>query len=126
MWPSSIPFSSGLTFQALIRRLGSRQQQFPESRSDNDRRSKFDLLGTLEPSDLFRFGVALQAYAGKPVNVTTGRDFNGDGLFIDRLDGCLAARGTLYGPGRLNLGVNLAHDFHFQKEKKNGRVLITS
>lgn len=96
------------------------------ARSDNDRRNKFDLLGTFEPSDLFSLGVALQAYSGKPVNVITGLDSNGDGVFNDRPDGGLAARNSLHGPGLLNLDVNVAHDFHFQKEKKNGPVLTTS
>ena len=96
------------------------------ARSDNDRRNKFDLLGTFQPSDLFSLGVALQAYSGKPVNITTGLDSNGDGVFNDRPNGGLAARNSLHGPGMLNLDVNVARDFHFQKEKKNGPVLTAS
>jgi hypothetical protein len=96
------------------------------ARSDNDRRNKFDLLGTFEPSSLFSLGVALQAYSGKPVNVTTGLDSNGDGVFNDRLDGGLAPRNSLHGPGLLNLDVNVAHDFHFKKEKKDGPVLTVA
>jgi hypothetical protein len=93
------------------------------ARSDNDRRHKFDLLGTFEPSSLFSLGVALQAYSGKPVNVTTGLDSNGDGVFNDRPNGGFAPRNSLHGPGLLNLDVNVAHDFHFKKEKKDGPVL---
>jgi hypothetical protein len=96
------------------------------ARSDNDRRHKFDLLGTFEPSSLFSLGVALQAYSGKPVNVTTGLDSNGDGVFNDRPNGGLAPRNSLHGPGLLNLDVNVAHDFHFQKEKKGGPVLTAA
>ena len=96
------------------------------ARSDNDRRNKFDLLGTFEPSSLFSLGVALQAYSGKPVNVTTGLDSNGDGVFNDRLNGGLAPRNSLHGPGLLNLDVNVAHDFHFTKEKKGGPVLTVA
>jgi len=96
------------------------------ARSDNDRRNKFDLLGTFEPSDLFSLGVALQAYSGKPVNVITGLDSNGDSVFNDRPNGGLAARNSLHGPGMMNLDVNVAHDFHFQKEKKNGPMLTAS
>ena len=96
------------------------------ARSDNDRRNKFDLLGTFEPSSLFSLGVALQAYSGKPVNVTTGLDSNGDGVFNDRLNGGLAPRNSLHGPGLLNLDVNVAHDFHFKKEKKDGPVLTAA
>ena len=96
------------------------------ARSDNDRRHKFDLLGTFEPSSLFSLGVALQAYSGKPVNVTTGLDSNGDGVFNDRPNGGLAPRNSLHGPGQLNLDVNVAHDFHFKKEKKDGPMLTAA
>ena len=96
------------------------------ARSDNDRRNKIDLLGTFQPSSLFSFGVALQAYSGKPVNVTTGLDSNGDGVFNDRPDGGFAPRNSLHGPGLLNLDVNVAHDFHFKKEKKDGPVLAAA
>jgi hypothetical protein len=96
------------------------------ARSDNDRRHKFDLLGTFEPTDLFTLGVALQAYSGKPVNVITGLDSNGDGVFNDRPDAGLAPRNSLHGPGMLNLDVNVAHDFHFEREKKQARTLTTS
>jgi hypothetical protein len=80
------------------------------ARSVNDRRHKFDLLGTFEPTDLFFLGVSLQVYSGKPINVITGADANGDGIFNDRPNGGLAARNTLPGPGFLNLDVNVAHD----------------
>ena len=93
------------------------------SRSDNDRRHKFDLLGTITPSDLFSLGVALQAYSGKPVNVITGLDSNGDGVFNDRPNGGLAPRNSLHGPNLINLDLNVEHDFHFRKEKKQGPAL---
>ena len=96
------------------------------ARSDNDRRHKFDLLGNFEPSDLLSFGVAFQAYSGKPVNVTTGLDSNGDGVFNDRPNGGLYPRNSLHGPGLLNLDMNIQHDFKFQKEKKDGQVLTAS
>ena len=70
--------------------------------------------------------MALQVYAGKPVNVITGADANGDGIFNDRPDGGLAPRNSLHGPGYLNLDVNLGHDFHLSKEKKNGLTLTTA
>ena len=102
---------------------------FPDldwARSSNDRRHKFDLLGSFEPTHLFSLGVALQVYTGKPVNVITGADANGDGIFNDRPDGGLAPRNSLHGPGYLNLDVNLGHDFHLSKEKKNGLTLTTA
>lgn len=96
------------------------------ARSDNDRRNKFDLLGSFSPTDFFSLGVALQAYSGKPVNVITGLDSNGDGVFNDRPNGGLAARNTLHGPGLVNLDVNIEHDFHFQKEKKHGPMVTAA
>ena len=96
------------------------------ARSDNDRRNKFDLLGTFEPSSLFSLGVAFQAYSGKPVNIITGLDSNGDGVFNDRPDGGLAARNSLHGPGLVNLDVNVAHDFHFKKGRKDGPLLTAA
>lgn len=93
------------------------------ARSANDRRHKFDLLGSFAPTELFSLGVALQAYSGKPVNVTSGADANGDGIFNDRPDGGLAPRNSMHGPGFLNLDVNVEHDFHFGKEKKGGPKL---
>jgi hypothetical protein len=95
------------------------------ARSDNDRRHKFDLLGTFAPTHLFSLGVALQAYSSKPVNVITGLDTNGDGVFNDRPAGGVAPRNSKHGPGLLNLDMNVEHDFHFHKDKENkgGRTL---
>jgi hypothetical protein len=96
------------------------------ARSDNDRRNRLDLLGSFEPSDLVTFGVAFQAYSGKPVNVITGLDGNGDGIFNDRRLGGLAPRNSLHGPSLINLDVNVAHDFLFHKEKKGGPTLTVA
>jgi Carboxypeptidase regulatory-like domain len=96
------------------------------ARSDNDRRHKLDLLGSFEASDLVTFGVAFQAYSGKPVNVITGLDGNGDGIFNDRSLGGLAPRNSLHGPSLINLDVNVAHDFRFHKEKKGGPTLTVA
>jgi hypothetical protein len=82
------------------------------ARSDNDRRHKFDLLGSSHFTNLFTLGAALSLYSGKPVNVTTGADNNGDGVVNDRPAGY--ARNTLHGPGLINLDLNLAHDFVFK------------
>jgi hypothetical protein len=94
------------------------------SRSNNDRRHKLDLLGTFEAEKFFTFGVALAAYSGMPVNVTTGRDDNLDGLFIDRPAG--TPRNTFHGPGYLNLDLNLAHSFNLRPRKKEGPSLTAS
>ena len=89
-------------------------------RSDNDRRHKFDLLASSEPTRFFTLGVALSLYSDKPVNVTTGVDNNGDGIINDRPAGY--ARNTLHGPGLIGLDVNVSHDFKLSKAKKEAKV----
>jgi hypothetical protein len=94
------------------------------ARSDFDRRHKFDLLGTTQPTRFFNLGVALSLYSGRPVNVTTGSDNNGDGVVNDRPTG--VPRNILHGPGLIDLDINLAHDFQLSKNKKELRVLTLS
>ena len=91
------------------------------ARSDNDRRHKFDLLGSTQATKLFSIGAALSLYSGKPVNVTTGADDNGDGIFNDRP--LNYARNSLHGPGLINLDLNIEHDFLLAKGKKEGPAL---
>jgi hypothetical protein len=94
------------------------------ARSDNDRRHKFDLLGSTRITKLFIAGAALSLYSGKPVNVTTGSDDNHDGIVNDRPQGL--TRNTLHGPGLINLDLNLAHDFVLSKARKEARTLTLS
>ena len=94
------------------------------SRSDNDQRHKFDMLGTLEAGKWFNFGTAFSAYSGKPVNITTGNDDNHDGLAIDRPQG--VPRNGLHGPGYLELDLNLQHDFPLTKEGSKGPTVTLS
>jgi hypothetical protein len=88
------------------------------SRSDNDRRNKFDLLGTITAGKWFDFGTALSLYSGKPVDVTTGNDDNHDSLPLDRPAG--VPRNSLHGPGYINLDLNLAHTTMLTKAGKDG------
>jgi hypothetical protein len=88
------------------------------SRSDNDRRHKFDLLGMISAGKWFDFGTALSLYSGKPVNVTTGNDDNHDSLPLDRPIG--VPRNTLHGPGYINLDLNLSHTVMLTKAGKAG------
>lgn len=94
------------------------------SRSDNDRRHKFDLLGTFSARDWFELGTAVSMYSGFPVNVTTGNDENNDGLSLDRPAG--VSRNSLHGPGYLDLDLNLTHDFPFSHDKGKGPVATLS
>lgn len=90
-------------------------------RSDNDRRHKFDLLASTQPTRFFNLGVALSLYSGKPVNITTGADDNHDGIINDRPAG--TARNTMPGPSLINLDLNLSHDFTLSKKKNELKVL---
>jgi hypothetical protein len=94
------------------------------ARSDNDRRQKFDLLGSAQAGRLFIFGVALSLYSGKPVNITTGSDDNQDGVVNDRPAG--VGRNTLPGPGLIDLDLSVAHDFVFSKSPEHGKKLTVS
>lgn len=94
------------------------------ARADTDRRHKFDLLGSAQPTKFFSVGVALSLYSGKPVNVTTGSDNNGDGIANDRPGGL--SRNTLHGPGFINLDLNVAHDFVLFKSRKEAPKLSVS
>lgn len=94
------------------------------ARSDNDRRHKFDLLGSMHPTRLFNIGAALSLYSGKPVNVTTGSDNNHDGVVNDRPDGY--SRNTLHGPGLINLDLNISHDFVLSRKHKEARTLAVT
>lgn len=88
------------------------------SRSNNDQRHKFDMLASLEAGRWFNFGTALSAYSGKPVNVTTGGDENGDGLALDRPAG--VPRNSMHGPSFIEFDLNAGHDFPLTKEGKKG------
>ena len=94
------------------------------SRSDNDRRNKFDLLGTVEAGKWFNFGTALSLYSGPPVDITTGSDDNHDSFPIDRPVG--VPRNSMHGPSYINLDLNLAHDFLLTREGKDGPTATLS
>ncbi len=94
------------------------------ARSDYDRRHKFDLLGSAQPTKFFTLGLALSLYSGRPVDVTTGSDNNHDGVINDRPPG--VPRNSLHGPGLINLDVNIARDFVLSKAHKEARTLTVS
>jgi len=96
------------------------------ARSDNDRRHKFDLLGAFEVGENISLGAALQAYSGKPVNIITGFDTNGDGVTNDRLNGGLAPHNSFQGPGFLGMDLNAERDFNFSTDKKSGPKLTVA
>jgi len=94
------------------------------ARSDTDRRHKFDLLGSAQPTKFFTVGAALSLYSGKPVNITTGSDNNRDGISNDRPPGL--PRNLLHGPGLINLDLNVSHDFVLFRSLKEAPKLSVS
>jgi hypothetical protein len=93
-------------------------------RADNDRRHKFDLLASTQPTRFFTLGIALSLYAGKPVDITTGGDDNHDGIPNDRPAGI--ARNTMPGPGLIGLDLNLSHDFPLSKANQEAKMLTVA
>ena len=92
--------------------------------SDNDRRHKLDLLGSVPVDKYFNLGLALSLYSGKPVNVTTGGDDNHDGIANDRPAGM--GRNSLPGPGLIGLDLSMAHDFTIAKSAKEPKILTVA
>jgi hypothetical protein len=54
------------------------------SRAGNDQRHRLSIGGTINLPGGWRFSPLLQAASGRPFNITTGRDNNGDTIFTDR------------------------------------------
>ncbi len=102
----------------------SRNPEADRARSDNDRRHKFDLLGTVTAKSWFSLGSALSVYSGRPVNITTGSDNNRDGVVVDRPLG--VPRNSLHGPGYVNLDLNLSHDVRLGADAKKAPMLTVS
>ena len=94
------------------------------ARSGDDRRHKFDLLGSVQASRFFTVGTALSLYSGKPVTITTGSDNNRDGIANDRPVG--VPRNSLPGPGLIGLDVSVSHDFVLSKSRKETPRLTVS
>ena len=94
------------------------------ARSDNDRRHKFDLLGSSQPTRFFTLGFGLAVYSGLPVNITTGSDDNHDGVVNDRPAN--VPRNALHGPGLVDLDLNLSRDFVLSKAPEHAKTLTAS
>jgi hypothetical protein len=86
------------------------------SRADFDRRHRFDWYGTARLGNWFRLGVSLELESGRPYNVTTGRDDNGDGVARDRPAG--VRRNSRNGPGQATLDLRWSRDFALGAERE--------
>jgi outer membrane receptor protein involved in Fe transport len=86
------------------------------SRSDFDRRHRFELLGTLNPGRLLNPGASLSLYSGLPYTMTTGLDEFHTGTANARPVGVI--RNSLQGPGYVDLNLRWSRDFSLIKGKK--------
>jgi outer membrane receptor protein involved in Fe transport len=86
------------------------------SRSDFDRRHRFELLGTLNPDKLFNLGVSLSLYSGLPYTLTTGLDEFHTGTANARPAG--VSRNSLEGPGYVDLDLRWSRELSLIKGKK--------
>jgi len=83
-------------------------------RSNDDRRHRLDLLGTINPGKLFNLGIVLAVYSGAPYTLTTGRDEFGTGIAA-RPPG--VGRNTLQGPDYVSLDLRWSRDVFLVKQK---------
>jgi hypothetical protein len=60
--------------------------------------------------------LSVQANSGRPFNITTGRDDNGDTVTNDRPSGI--PRNSGEGPGRYNMSVNLSRTFNLRRQEQ--------
>jgi hypothetical protein len=79
------------------------------ARADYDRRHRVRVLGTFDLPWAIELGTIFSTETGGPYELTAGRDFNRDGMAIERPEG--VARNALQGPGETGLDVRLAREF---------------
>jgi hypothetical protein len=80
-------------------------------RSNFDLRHRFTYAGTFDLPMAFRFGSVLSIASGRPFDIITGFDDNGDQNPYDRPLG--GTRNTAVGPPIMQLDVRLTKLFHF-------------
>jgi carboxypeptidase family protein len=88
------------------------------ARSDFDRRHRLDLIGSVRAGSLFKMGVVLAVYSGRPYSITTGYDAFNDGAANARPPG--VPRNSLEGPGYVDLDLRWSRDFWSNHAKREG------
>jgi hypothetical protein len=86
------------------------------ARSDFVRRHRFELLGTINPGELFNLGVSVSVSSGLPYTETTGLDAFHTGTANARPTG--VPRNSLEGPGYVDVDLRWSRDFDLVKSKK--------
>jgi hypothetical protein len=82
-------------------------------RSDFDQRHRFNLAGTMDFSQGWRFGAFVTLASGVPYNITTGRDDNLDSFASDRPAGL--TRNTGQGPGLARVDLRVTRLFRIPR-----------
>ncbi len=85
------------------------------SRSDFDRRHRFEMLGTINPGKLFNLGISMSLYSGQPYTLTSGLDQFHTGTANARPAG--VPRNSLQGPAYADLDLRWSRDFSIRKGK---------
>ncbi len=93
------------------------------SRSDFDRRHRFELLGAINANKWLNIGLSLSLSSGAPYTLTTGTDLFHTGLGNARPVGI--PRNSLQGPGYADLDLRWSHDIFLNKTKKDKGMVIT-
>lgn len=88
-------------------------------RSDFDQRHRFNSAAMLELAKGYRIGTFLSVGSGRPYNVTTGRDDNGDTIVNDRPAGI--ARNTGAGPGFVQFDLRFTKLLRLPRLLERGR-----
>ncbi len=94
----------------------SRDLSLEWARSEENRRHRLNLAGTLKFSPWLNLGVVFSAASGNPYNLITGRDDNHDGFARDRPPG--VPRNSAVGPGFANLDVRWSRELALDPKKK--------
>ena len=93
------------------------------ARADFDQRHRFDVLGTVNPGSLFKVGVALALYSGRPYSLTTGHDDFNTGIANARPPG--VPRNSLQGPAYADLDLRWSYDLFLDRAKKRSGPNVT-
>jgi hypothetical protein len=91
-------------------------------RTDQDRRQRLNLFGTINPDHWLTLGLAAALYSGSPYTMLAGTDRYNTGLGNARPTG--AGRNTLQGGGTASLDFLWDHDFHLNNAKKESAKIL--
>ena len=93
-------------------------------RADQDRRHRFNLIGTIHPDHWLSLGVNAALNSGTPYTETTGNDDYHTGLANSRPAG--VGRNTLKAGGVATLDLLYNHDFHINRTSGNGAKVLAA